>query len=200
MEEWRDIRDFEGMYQVSNRGRVRSLDRIDARNRRIKGRILAAKYGATGNYQQVCLCKDGVHHYIAIHRLVAEAFIPNPENKPTVNHIDENKQNNNIENLEWATYMENAHHGTRIQRCYANRDYKEIMRKSRETKIAKGIMKHVYQYDLNMNLIAEYDSVVDASKILGIDPSGIGKVARTNTPKKTYKGFIWRYNQLTISN
>lgn len=195
MEEWRDIEGFEGIYQVSNQGRVKSLDRIDARNRRIKGRVLMPKYGATGNYLQVCLCKGGVHHYFAIHRLVAQTFIPNPENKPTVNHIDENNQNNNVSNLEWATYMENAHHGTRIERCYANRDYKDISRKANITKKKRGILRHVCQYDLNMNLIAEYDSVVEASRILGIDPSGIGMVARNYKHMKTYKGFIWRYKE-----
>lgn len=116
MEEiWIDIEGFEGLYQVSNLGRVRSLDRLDGANRRLTGKILkGGKHN--GGYLRVTLCKNSVVYAKSIHRLVAEAFIPNPENKPQVNHIDEDKTNNTVSNLEWMTSKENINHGTHNER------------------------------------------------------------------------------------
>lgn len=104
IEEWKDIEGYEELYQVSNLGRVR-------RN----GRILKARVKRKGYLGVVLYNKSEPKHYI-IHRLVAEAFIPNHENKPQVNHIDENKTNNTAANLEWVTAKENANHGTRNSR------------------------------------------------------------------------------------
>lgn len=102
MEEvWKDVKGYEGLYHVSNLGRVR-------RN----GRILKARVKRKGYLGVVLYNKSEPKHY-TIHRLVAEAFIPNHENKPQVNHIDENKTNNTAANLEWVTAKENANHGTR---------------------------------------------------------------------------------------
>lgn len=109
MEEWRDIIGYEGLYQVSNLGRVKRLDGIDSRGRLWKGRILKSMSTIWG-YLWVPLCKDGVRKQHRIHRLVAEHFIPNVENKSQVNHIDGNKKNNTVENLEWTTHSENTKH------------------------------------------------------------------------------------------
>lgn len=117
MEEiWKDIEGYEGLYQISNLGRVRSLDRYmknGTSNQYIrKGKILIQQKG-TGNYIQVCLSKNCKGKCYKLHRLVAEAFIPNIENKPDINHIDGNKSNNCANNLEWCTKSENMKHAAR---------------------------------------------------------------------------------------
>lgn len=114
MEEiWQDIviekngivHDYTGLYQVSNKGRVRSLRR---------GKIISQ--GTNRGYYRVQLYKNGERNDFQVQRLVATAFIPNPENKPEVNHINENKLDNRVENLEWVTHEENVNHGTRNNR------------------------------------------------------------------------------------
>ena len=108
MEQWKDIAGYEGMYQVSDMGQVRSLDRFDDRGRHLKGRVLAQSN--TSGYLCVNPSIDGKATLKYIHRFVAEVFIPNPDNRPQVNHMDGNKQNNHISNLEWATAKENSEH------------------------------------------------------------------------------------------
>lgn len=112
MEEiWKDIEGFEELYQVSNLGRVKRVT---------TGRILKSRKDIDG-YLYVNLCKNGKHKTHRIHRLVAQAFIPNPENKPQINHIDEIKTNNMVSNLEWMTAKENSNHGTRNERSNRKR-------------------------------------------------------------------------------
>ena len=103
---WKDIKGYEGLYQVSNLGRVKRVT---------TGRILKGMNSGSG-YVQVGLYKQGVISRKLIHRSVAQAFIPNQENKSEVNHIDEDKTNNNVNNLEWSTRTENINHGTRNER------------------------------------------------------------------------------------
>ena len=111
-----------------------------------------------------------------VHRLVAEAFIPNPNNLPQVNHKDENRLNNSVQNLEWCSAKHNANYGTR----------KDKLRK------ASGIQ--VAQYDLKGNLIRIWDSISQASKSFGTDTtSGIRRVCKQEPGRNTYKGFIWKY-------
>lgn len=113
MEEiWKDIQGYEGLYQVSNLGRVKSLARLDTRGQRVSEKILKLGKHRAG-YFRVNLYKNGKMKQYLVHRLVALAFIPNPENKEQVNHIDGNKQNNVIENLEWCTHSENIQHAYR---------------------------------------------------------------------------------------
>lgn len=103
MEVWKDIKGYEGRYQISTLGRVKSLvSHFGTEERIMKGQPVW-----TG-YLRVCLTKDGKSKMHTIHRLVAETFIPNPQNKPIVNHIDGNITNNSIDNLEWVTYAENS--------------------------------------------------------------------------------------------
>ena len=108
MEEWRDVKGYEGLYQVSNKGRVKSLNRIDSRGNKVNEKIL--RPGKRNNYLFVNLYKNGKRKLYDIHRLVAQAFLPNPDNLPVVNHKDENKLNNNVENLEWCTQAYNVNY------------------------------------------------------------------------------------------
>lgn len=112
IEECKDIKGYEGLYQVSNLGRVK----------RVKtDRILKGGKNNTGGYLRVDLSKNNTVSPQRVHRLVAEAFILNPENKPQVNHIDEDKTNNKVSNLEWMTAKENSNHGTRTDRMAKTR-------------------------------------------------------------------------------
>lgn len=111
MEEiWKDIKGYEGKYQVSNYGSVKTLNY----RRTGTARLLIPKNDK--GYLAVGLYKNGKRKMFLIHRLVAEAFIPNPENLPQVNHIDEDKTNNYVENLEWCTQSYNNNYGTRLKR------------------------------------------------------------------------------------
>lgn len=112
-EVWKDISGYEGLYQISNLGRVKSLERIDNNNHLVKEKILKPNDdGAGKGYLYVNLGRKG--RAKKIHRLVAEAFMPNPENKKEVNHIDGDTKNNKIENLEWVTHQENCLHFTYV--------------------------------------------------------------------------------------
>lgn len=170
MEVWKDIEGYEGLYQVSSLGRVKSLDRITPKNRYFKGKILVNKHDSQG-YQLVCLCVDGKQSYAYIHRLVAKAFIPNPENKETVNHKDENKANNCVENLEWMTMRENANYGTRNERCTHK-------------------PKPIFQIK-NGFVIKRWESAIEASKTLGISLTSIRSALCGDSI--TCCGFMWRY-------
>jgi hypothetical protein len=112
-EVWKAVQGYEGIYEVSSAGNVRSKDRMvklsDARVRCLKGRLLSPKKNGNG-YVFVSLSKDGVAETHYIHRLVAQAFIPNEENKSYVNHLDGAPRNNQIDNLEWVTHAENVQH------------------------------------------------------------------------------------------
>lgn len=116
MEEiWKDIEGYEGIYQVSSFGNVRSLDRIDSVNRRIKGKIMKQNTMYTG-YKTVRLTKNSITKGYFVHRLVAIAFIPNPYNLSEVGHKDESRNNNEVDNLEWVTKSKNANMPLRRKR------------------------------------------------------------------------------------
>jgi hypothetical protein len=114
IEIWKDVTGYEGLYEVSNFGRVRThKNKVTYSElhgeRHWKQRILKPKSSKTRE-PRVTLWKNKISKDFLVHRLVAEAFIPNPDNKPTVNHIDGDPNNNHFENLEWATYKENNNH------------------------------------------------------------------------------------------
>lgn len=118
MEEWKDIKWYEGLYQVSNLGRVKSLPKdVFVSNptftgyRHTKEKILKPSKNGAG-YQVVILCNNNKKYQVYVHRLVAQAFIPNPNNLPEVNHKDENPLNNIVDNLEWCTHKYNGNYGT----------------------------------------------------------------------------------------
>lgn len=112
MEIWKDIPGYEGYYQASTEGRIRSVSRIRMDGYHITGRVLKADR-LKGGYEQVLLMVNKKRDYEKVHRLVAQTFIPNPENKLQVNHINGIKHDNRLENLEWATASENLKHSFR---------------------------------------------------------------------------------------
>jgi hypothetical protein len=165
-EEWKDIKGFEG-YQISSLGRVKSL-------KHNKPRIMTLECGNKG-YYRIELYKDGKGIKKFVHRLVAEAFIPNPLEFPQVNHKDEVKTNNELSNLEWCDADYNINYGTGKYR-------KAIGRK-----------KKVNQYDTEGNLIKQWESAVDCQKETGLNSSNISCCCRGET-KHAY-GFKWSYAQ-----
>lgn len=122
IEEWCDIVGFEGFYQVSNFGNVKSLERdvfagvgANHKYQHLKERYLKLTGG--DKYIQVVLSKNGKQYARLVHRLVAETFIPNPNNFPCINHKDENRKNNRVDNLEWCTYKYNNEYNGRVEKC-----------------------------------------------------------------------------------
>ena len=188
MEEiWKDIEGYEGIYQVSNLGRVRSLDRLvpaacalskgnQVVNYLRKGVILKPHIAGKSGYQYVALSIGDKPKYCRVHRLVACAFIPNPDNLPEVNHIDEDKSNNRVDNLEWVTHIQNEHHGTKIERGARTRDRRPV-----EALNEKG------------EVVASYDRIADAAKALGLNISTIWQVCNKIRNYKTAGGYRWRY-------
>ena len=164
MEEiWKDIPNYKGLYQVSNLGKVKSLYG--------KGKILKPNIDKDG-YERVALCKEKKRKDLFVHRLVAITFIPNLENKSQINHIDGNKQNNCVDNLEWCSCKENIVHSI---------------------KILKKRNKKLNQYDLNGNFIKTYDSIKIAGITNDIKPQNIWRCCKGIRP--TAKQFIWKYNK-----
>lgn len=194
-EEWRDIPHYEGLYQVSNLGQIRSIDRFVRRGigttKMLKGIILNPLFQRNG-YIFVILSKNGKTKRMAIHRAVALAFIPNPDNKSEVNHINEDKRDNRVSNLEWITIHDNRCYGTRIERGIANRDQTG---KKNGMFGRKGAMnpqsRKILQYDLSGNFIREYENIRIAAEMTNSNPSSISRVAKGYI--KQTNSFIWRY-------
>ena len=196
MEEWRDVKGFEGIYQVSSEGRVRSLDRIDNSGHFRKGFIKSLTKKKTG-YLVTALYNDNKYTHIGVHRLVAQAFIPNPNNYPIVKHKDENKQNNmiwvnedgsidyNKSNLEWCTIDYNNNYGTRTERA-AKKNSEVQKGKERPNRYKK-----VAKCDNKGNIIITYNSIKEAAKSIDKPSSYISTCLIGKT--KTCNGFIWKY-------
>lgn len=167
MEIWRDIEGYEGLYQISNKGRVKSL---------YKGseRILKPWDDYCG-YLVVSLYKNRIKQDLKIHRLVAETFIPNLENKPQVNHKDENKYNNCVENLEWITHIDNCNYGTRNER------------------ISDSQSKPILQYSKSGDFIREWKSAAEVKRVLSINNKNINSCCKGK--RKSAGDFIWRYKE-----
>ena len=182
IEIWKDIENYEGKYQVSDLGRVRSLERdIYYQNgtiHHLKEKMLVQRIDKYG-YMRVNLYLNGKIKTILTHRLVAEAFIPNPENKPQINHRDEVKTNNVVENLEWCSAQENVNYGTRTARAVQNHKYPKLGNHPKA--------KAIFCEELNK----EFDCITSAGKELGVNINCI--VGACKGKLKTAGGFHWRY-------
>lgn len=181
-EEWRSIKGYE-YYEVSNLGRIRSWINNKWR-KRVTPRILSP-YKLSKGYLGVSLSStSNSDKTLKIHRLVAEAFIPNPNNLPQVNHKDENKENNCVSNLEWCTNNYNLSYGTARQRIF------KTIEKNGGYKV-----RPILQKDLDGNLIKEWKSANNAAKELGFCKSGIlGACHKIH--RKYYKGFLWEVKNI----
>lgn len=163
---WKDIIGFEGHYQVSNKGKIRSI-----KNNKIK-ELKPYKEIKRCGYLSVYLRLPGQKFTKKVHRLVAEAFIPNPNGFPEVNHIDENKENNCVENLEWCTGEYNLCYGTRLKR------------------ISESNKMKVAQYSLNGELLEVFNSQGEAAEKTNSTQGGISDCIRGRI--KTHNGYVWK--------
>lgn len=191
-EMWKDIKGYEGYYQVSDTGRVRSVDRyvtekVSEKKHFLKGKEMrlteAASRSNSEGYLVVNLRKDGSSTVCLVHRLVAEAFIPNDNCLPTINHIDGNKHNNTVENLEWCSYSYNNTHAL-------------------ENNLRRPRGNRVLQCELNGTVVNSFRSICEAARRTGLGRSSISHCV--NGRQRTYAGFVWRYennleSQTTIS-
>lgn len=173
---WRDIAGYEGLYQVSNLGQVMMLGR---EKRLWHGSIthvaskVISQFVICG-YKKVKLrAKDGTTKMVSIHRLVANAFIPNPDNLPQVNHKDENKTNNTVSNLEWCTAKYNSNYGTGIKRC------------------SEAKYKRIAQISLDGSFVKEWNSMKEIVQTLGLSYSRISQACNGIT--KVSNGYIWKF-------
>lgn len=180
MEEiWRDIKGYEGLYQVSNLGRVRSFH---------GGSERIMKQTLQNGYLRITLLKNEKSKRFLSHRLVALAFIPNPENKPQVNHIDEDKTNNRVDNLNWMTSKENNDWGTRKGRAISSsinnpkRDYLEL---------GKKFSKPIYYINEKGDKIC-FSGIHEASRTLNVTAQAVSRNLHGYT--KTCKGFVFMFD------
>lgn len=166
LEIWKDIKGFENKYQVSNLGNIRS-----------KNGVLKKQINKTNGYEYVGLVDDNSKtNTKSVHRIVAEAFIDNPNNYPCVNHKDEIRNNNNYINLEWCTYSYNLNYGNRIN------------------KFSEAIKKPIYQLDKNTNeIIREWESATDVAKFYNINSMNAHITKCCLGQRKSAYGYKWCY-------
>jgi hypothetical protein len=181
MEEiWKDIKGYEGVYQVSNLGRVKSLPRLHKFAHgyyMTKEKILSPRIcGKQREYLAVALQIDGKTKQYKVHRLVAIAFLPNPYGYNEINHKDENKGNNKMDNLEWCTRSYNVNYGSRIE------------------KQRKALIKPVVAYSKAYEFVKEFDSIVDASKFAKVDATNISRACRKEG--RISGGYLWKYKNI----
>lgn len=198
---WKDIKGYKGLYQISNLGRIKSLGRTIKRDKKGEMRIeekIIQVHTLKNGYNKVDLFKEGKKKCCYIHRLVAEAFIPNTDRKKDVNHINGIKLDNRVENLEWATRSENMKHAFRTGLSATTEAQRIAARKNGSKNITQTypkIMKKVKQYDLEGNFIKEWKSITDAEEHLNINLKHMAEHCRGK--RKSLGGYIWRYSDDT---
>ena len=183
-EEFRWIKGFEGRYKVSNLGRFMMVSQIDSLGRLLPERIKSTHKGV-GGYSVVMLRKDGKKVNYLAHRLVADAFIPNPENKQYVDHIDGSRDNNNVNNLRWVTAAENNANPI---------TYERLLKGTLDNPVCGNknpYSRKIYKYSIDGKFISIYDSIGLASKDTGVCYSCIIACARGK--RKTAGGYVWKY-------
>jgi hypothetical protein len=177
-EMWKDIAGYEGLYQISNFGNVKSLPKKKGCGIGYTQKERVLKAASNGQYLFVVLRKDRKSKMHYVHRLVAQAFIANPNNKSDINHLNGKKTDNRVSNLEWATRQENIIHA-----------YKNGLEKPHTRKIL--------QYDKRGNLIKEWNSIKDAAAWLNKPRTNISHCCRGNRYKSAY-GYVWKYKDVRV--
>ena len=172
VEEWKDIDGYEGLYQVSNLGNVKSLAKFDRLGRFHKERILSTCDNGSG-YLVVNLKHNGKQRMKTVHKLVANHFIYNPDNKPEINHKDGNKKNNRVDNLEWCNRSENVKHAFKTGLNYQTGKRKVLC--------------------VELNKI--FSSIAEAESWVGVKGSRIANVCRLRRGCKTCGGYHWRFEE-----
>lgn len=176
-EEFRPIKYYEGLYEISNYGRIKALPRYRWNGKKyFYSKIIIMKPHIDNRGYLAILLRDenSIRKKISVHRLVAEAFIPNPNNLPQINHKDENKVNPRVDNLEWCSAKYNTN--------YNNMTYKR----------ANKLKKSINQYDLDGNFIKKWSGIIDASKGCNINRCCINDCCKNRS--KTAGGYIWKYS------
>ncbi len=195
-EEWRDIPQFEGYYQASSQGRIRSIERMVQKSghlQKLQGVIIKPQRGTNG-YLAVSLSKNGTVRQERVHRIIARTFIPNPDKLPEVNHINEDKTDNRVNNLEWVTIRVNRLYGTRLERTVKHRNQSGTKngmygRKGALNPRAKAIQ----QFTLNDSFVQEFSCIKEAAKTTGSNAALISRAAK-GLLRQT-NGFKWKYKQ-----
>lgn len=182
MEIWKPIKGYEGFYEVSNKGNVRSIR---------KNTILSQTVGVKNGYCYVGFCKDGQNKKMLVHRLVAIAFIDNPEGKRTVNHIDGNKKNNAVENLEWATYSENHKHAFANGLKVVSEKQRECARRTGKATCDLNRPRKAVAMIENGTIKKVFVSAHEAARFVKGSPSAI--IACCKGKYKSCKGYRWEY-------
>lgn len=195
---WKPVKGYEGYYEISNFGRLKSLERKVRQGNHLRfvpEKIKKPQTSGDG-YPAYTLCKDCKSHMIKIHLLIARAFIPNPENKGYIDHINTDKKDFSIGNLRWVTAKENANNPLTLQHCRENTYIKEVSRRANITKIEKGCKnapRKVYQFSKDGVFIKEWFCPREVQKELGIFSSVIHKCCKG----KQYSagGYLWSYDK-----
>lgn len=174
---WKPIKGYEGLYEVSSQGDIKSVSRTNRSGRSYGKRTIGGKFlhqiTDKDGYKTVCLCKNGVKKQFRVHRLIAVAFLDNSEKLPIVNHKNENKADNRVSNLEWCSVYYNNHYG----KGYCEQRF-------------LNLRKTVKQLDLNNKIVRIFKSISEAANIMGINRNTIANRVRSHSTTPYY-GYIW---------
>lgn len=180
-EEWKDIDEYKGVYQVSTFGNIRRVNRWagnQCKSVYVEDIKEVTPYIDDKGYIRVCLSYKNKAKHFRVHRLVARAFIPNPSGLLQINHKDEDKTNNHVDNLEWCTAVYNSNYGTRTKRIS-------------EKNLAFGAKRSINQYSKDGMFIREWQSLTEAANVLGLHVSKISSCCHNRN--KTCGGYIWKF-------
>lgn len=190
---WKAIPEYEGYYEASTNGEIRSLDRyVNNRNSFVKGKMMHLNLGSSG-YLYIGLSKNGITKVYKVHRLIAKTFIKNPDNKPCIDHINTKRTDNRVCNLRWATLKENSRNPLTKHHAKYGKEKRIGNKKSSCQKFrnnAPNKPKPVYRYTLTGEFMDEFQSIIEAESVTRVEASGIRKAL--DKSYRTSGGYLWR--------